>query len=281
MQLWTKRQVTIWYSSQELFFAWDGQKRHLPLTSESGFAAGQISQVDQAVATLTDMVKEINHGQSSPFSLLAATVFLPTSSSPLEKKITRQVFSQAGFQTVNLMSYLTALTTFAQRQSIRVGAGVYVSPDLSEGFVYSPQEQESIVLHHSLLKSAQLVKELIGEQIKLEISTATAQQLYLKIGRQNAAFSQVIRGRSTTDQQVATKHLSEKIIGDLRMNLEREVDGALKPLLSLPLLVSANPQHWLIVGDGLVNQVLQAKYQLNTVFLQSAPEVIQGVQWLV
>lgn len=276
----SQEQAVFWFSSQEMLLVWQKKKKRLPLTAEAGFARGQVNHFDWAVATVTRLCEQENIRTTHPFSFHAAVVFVSTASSPVERKIIRRVFQKAGFQKVTLVLYATAMRAFAQRQAIRTGLGIYVGNDVSEGIVFSPKDQAGMSLKHSLLEASQEIQLLLREEQKLEVSLETARGLYELMGRRKEINTHVMRGRSIQTQQVETRTLKQSVIETTRAFFQQKLLRELQPLLTTPLFAETQPNHWVIIGDALLNQLVQDEYQVNTVYLHSEFELIQGVQWL-
>jgi len=279
-QLFDKKQCVCWFSSQQLFLLWDGKKRQLPLNTQAGFAAGQINDEQQAVNTLAQILeKEGLHG-GGPLAQHSATVFIATGSSPLERSITRRVFQKAGFSKVSLVAYATAIRAFAQRQDIQAGVGCYFGDDLSEAVIFSPDEQATFNLEYSLGTVRVALQRLLREKQQLEISAESARKLYLSLGKKNPAAKHVIRGRNIQTQQVETRTLSNQDLGAIDSFFQTQLRQELQVVTAAALFETINPDHWIVVGDGFINDFVQQTYQAKTVFLRSAVEMIQGVQWL-
>jgi hypothetical protein len=278
--LFTQHQAAFWFSSRQLLVMWEKKKKRFQLALEAGFAAGQISNFDQAVATLGRLCAQAGIKLSQPLSLQTAVVFVATDSSPLERSIVKRVWQKTGFQKVSLVSYATALRAFAQRQAIRTGVGLYVGFDVGEGVVFSPDDQAGVPFGCSLHESAKLMQLQLRERAQLEVSLETAQALYEGLGKALAASAQMVRGRNIQTQQIETQTLTGSTINELKDFFEQILVTALKPLLAASLFATVDPHHWVVVGDPLLNQLVQTKYQANTVFLHSEFELTQGVQWL-
>ena len=276
----SQEKVTFWFSSQELLVVWGRQKKRFPLTNEAGFAHGQVSNFDQAVASLTQICEQEGIRTAAPLAFHTATVFVATGSSPLERRIVRQVFQKTGFQRVNLVSYATAIRAFAQRQAIRTGVGLYVGNDVGEGVVFTPTDQEGISFNHALISAGREIQFFLREDQKIEVSLETAQQLYTALGKKKEPGTYIVRGRDIQTQQIETKTMNIAAISKIRDFFAQKLIREVRPLMTLPLFTQANPNHWVIVGDALLNQIVQTEYQVNTVFLHSELELIQGVQWL-
>lgn len=279
-RFFAKTHLTCWFSSQELLLSWDKKKKRVPLTSAAGFSGGQIYQFDAAVATLTQVCEQEGIRVSDPLTLHAATVFVASASSPLEREIVRLVWQKAGFQKVSLVSYATALRTFAQRQALQAGAGIYVGSDVSEGIVFSPENQAVVPLHFSLLETQQDVAQLLRTTQKMEVSPEMARQIYAALGKRKEPTAQVVRGRSIQSQQVETRTFSATDMGKIAEVFREKLTHELEPLTTLPLFTVVNPTHWVVVGDAFLNDFVQEMYQAETVFLHSEFDIIQGVQWL-
>lgn len=275
-----KTQSTWWFSSQELWVAWGKRKQRLALPANSGFSEGQIASITPAVATVTAAAEAANLPISQPLASQAATVFVSAHSSPVDRRLTREVFQKVGFSQVNLVAYTTALHAFAQRQAIRIGVGIYVGSDLSEGLAFSPKDQETFQLDHSFGQIETGLKALLREQHQLEITSASARQLYLQFGKRGELETYVVRGRNVKDSQITTLTLKTKALSALRQWCGKQITDKLNQALSGPLFTAAEPNHWVIVGDAFLNKMAQETYQANTIFLQSEFELIQGVQWL-
>jgi actin-like ATPase involved in cell morphogenesis len=278
--LFTHTQAAFWFSSRQLLVLWEKKKKRFQLALEAGFAAGQISNFDQAVTTLGRLCAEAGLQLSQPLTLQTAVVFVATDSSPLERSIVKRVWQKTGFQKVSLVSYATALRAFAQRQAIRTGVGLYIGFDVSEGVVFSPDDQAGVPLGCSLYESAKLMQLLLRERTQLEVSLETAQGLYEGLGKASAVGAQAVRGRNIQTQQIETQTLTSSTISTLKEFFEQRLASALKTLLTSSLFATVYPHHWVVVGDPLLNQLVQTRYQANTVFLHSEFELTQGVQWL-
>jgi actin-like ATPase involved in cell morphogenesis len=276
----TVQQSTFWFSSQEVLVLWQNQKQRFPLPESAGFSGGQVSDFQQAAETLSRICEEAGMAARHPLALQTATVFVATGSSPLERKIVKRVFQKAGFQRVTLVSYATALRAFAQRQAIRSGVGLYVGNDVSEAAVFSPADQDGVSLEHSLHAAAEKIQFFLREKHKIEVSVQAAQQLYGQLGRKESLSSHTLRGRSIAQQQVETITLKSADLQTLTTLFRQHLAQELLLLLARPLFRKIQPQHWVVVGDPLLNLFVQQEYKANTVFLQSEFELIQGVKWL-
>ncbi|HCR81624.1 MAG: hypothetical protein UX28_C0003G0105 [Candidatus Pacebacteria bacterium GW2011_GWA1_46_10] len=276
----SQEQAVFWFSSQELLFIWRKKKRRLLLTHHAGFTHGQVSDFHEAVTTITSTGEQEGLTTTQPFVFRAAVVFVATDSSPLERKVVREVFQKAGFQKVTLVSYATAMRAFGERQAIHTGLGLYVGSDVGEGVVFSPQDQAGVVLAHSLLAADHEIQLFLREEGKIEVSLETARELYQLMGRRKEIQSHVVRGRSIQTQQVTTLALKASMVETLREFFTQQLMRELQPLMALPLFVQAQPNHWVVIGDAFLNQLVQEKYQVNTVYLHSEFELIGGVQWM-
>lgn len=279
-RFFAREHVTCWFSSQELLLSWDKKKKRVPLTSAAGFSGGQIDRFDEAAATLEQVCQQEGIRVGEPLTLVAVTVFVTSNSSPLERELVRRVFQKAGFRKVSLVSYATALRSFAERQALHTGVGIYVGTDVSEGMVFSPENQVTLLFHYSLLDTQQEVISFLRENQKIEVSAETARQLYSALGKKKDLAPQVIRGRNIQNQQVETRTLPAGELAKLSQLLRDRLKTELQPLVGTPLFAAANPSHWVVIGDGFLNQAVAELYQAETVFLHSEFDVIQGVTWL-
>lgn len=279
-RFFAKEHLTCWFSSRELLLSWDKKKKRVTLTAAAGFSGGQIHDFDLAVATLSQVCQQEGIRIGEPMTRSAATVFVSATSSPLERSLIRRVFQKAGFRKVSLVSYATALRSFAERQALHTGVGIYVGNDVSEGLVFSPENQVISLFHYSLLDTQQDVTKFLRENQKIEVSPEAARQLYSALGKKKEQTAQVVRGRNIQNQQIETRTLTAAEMEKLSQFFREKLGRELQPLISMPLFAAANPSHWVIVGDAFLNYSVQELYQAETLFLHSEFDVIQGVQWL-
>jgi hypothetical protein len=276
--LFHQERVVFWFSSREIFLSWDKRKKQLDLPANSGFADSQIADVDQAAATIAQVLAAEGIVVNQPLGLHKATIFISTASSPLERKLIKQTFKKAGFQRLSLIAYSTALRSFAERQAIRSGIGFYFGHDLSEAMVFSPEEQQSFAVDYSSLLVKQDLQHFLRENYRLETSSEVAAKVYEALAKSDTA--QAVRGRNIQTQQLETKTLSaaelEKIASFFKTKLRQE----LQVLINSSLFQHHQPDQWVIVGDPFLNKFVQQTYQAKTLFLHSELEMIQGVEWL-
>lgn len=278
--LFAQEQAVFWFSSQELFFWWDKKKKKIPLPHNSGFLGGQVADLSTASETITYVCQQEGLSGSSFLSLRKATVFISAASSPLERQIVRRAFQSAGFQKISLVAYTTALRAFAERQAIRSGAGVYIGNDVSEAVVFSPNDQQLFSLSYSLSVAHAECQRLLRQTQQLEISMETAEKLYSTLGKKKEKMTFPIRGRNIQTNQIETRSLATKDMMVFVSHFEKKLAHELTTLTASPLFGTLNPDHWVIVGDELLNAIVQEKHATETVFLASEQEMIQGVQWL-
>ena len=191
--LFPKQQVVFWFSSRELLVSYQQRKKRITLDKNSGFALGQINDQAQAVSTISEVLHQAKLLGDNPLKQLTATVFVSSTSSPLERSIIKKTFRQAGLSKVSLVTYATALRSFASRQNMQAGVGIYVGQDLGEALVFSPQDQAVFSLDYSLQQVVQELQSLLREQQKLEVSLEAAMELYLALAKQPSNYT--IRGR--------------------------------------------------------------------------------------
>lgn len=275
-----KKQFVFWFSSTQLFFSWDKKKKQISLNTDAGFLAGQIADEQQAVRTLTEALTKEGINSDHPLAKHTATVFVTTASSPLERDITRRVFKKAGFVKVSLVTYATALKSFAERQNIHTGVGFYFGSDVSEAIVFSPKEQAAFSLNYSLMDIQSDLRQLLRERQRIEVSLQAARKLYLSLGKNNQSTIHNIRGRNIQTQQVETRTLVGSDLEKIRAFFQTKLVEELRVLIFSSLFEEINPDHWVVVGDGFLNDFVQQKYQAKTLFLKSEIEMIQGVEWL-
>lgn len=278
-RLLEKQQVVCWFSSQQLLLTWDNKKQQLPLTSEAGFAAGQISDEQQAVTTLTEVLAKEGLHSNKPLAQYTATVFVSSASSPLERAIIKRVFHKAGFNKVSLIAYATALRAFAERQQLHTGVGFYFGYDISEGLVFADDQQAVFSLDYNLSDVQVSLQQLLRETQQLEISTATAQKIYASLAKPAQQANQAVRGRNIQTQQVETRMLTAKDLEKINHFFHTKLRQELQLLTSAALYQATSPEHWLVVGDGFLGNFVQQEYQAKTMLLKSEVELIQGVRW--
>lgn len=278
--LFRQERAVFWFSSQELLFWWEKKKKRISLAENSGFSGGQVADVDAATATIARVCEQEGLPAHSFFSVRKATVFIPTESSPLERRVIRRVFQTAGFQKISLVAYTTAIRAFAQRQAIRSGVGIYVGSDVSEGIVFSSKDQQLFSLSHSLSAASTECQRLLREAQQLEVSAETAGKLYAALGKKKEKTAYPIRGRNIQTNQVETRSLTAKDCIALADFFEKKFDQELAPLTASSLFETISPDRWVIIGDELLKTHVQETYTAETVFLSSEQEMIQGVQWL-
>lgn len=276
----SQEHVTCWFSSRELLLSWEKKKKQISLTSDSGFSGGQIHDFERAVATLIRVLAEEGATVGDPLVLRTVTVFVSSVSSPLERDLVRRVFQKVGFLKVSLVSYATAVRSFAQRQSFKSGVGIYVGHDVSEGTIFSPEHQVTVPLHSSLIEHQHAIMQYVREHHSLEISPEAAFQLYETLGKKVDPGSHILRGRALQSQQVETKTLTAAQMQTLADFFRARLGRDLQPLTTSSLWSAVSPDSWVIVGDAFLNRCVQEIYQTETVFLRSEFDMIQGVTWL-
>lgn len=279
-RLFHQTHLVCWFSSQALLLSWDTKKQKLPLTAQSGFSGGQIEHVDRAVATLTQALADHLSDTRAPLAVRTATVFVASMSSPLERQLVRRVFQKTGFQKITLVSYATAVRTFAHRQNLQSGIGIYVGADVAEIELFSPENQTTLSLDLSLSTMQHAVAKWLQEETQLEVSAQGALTLYQAVGKKKEPAAQTVRGRNSKKGQVETRTLSATQVGVLREVLRKKIAHELQEAVVLPLFSEVSSQRWIVVGDGFVSHSVEELFQAETLFLPSEFELTQGVTWL-
>ncbi|OGJ37208.1 MAG: hypothetical protein A2383_03280 [Candidatus Pacebacteria bacterium RIFOXYB1_FULL_39_46] len=277
--IFEKEHGVFWFSSKELLLIWDKKKKSLFLPVGSGFADGQVADVDVAAHTVIKLCEMIGLSAASFFIWQSATVFVPTLSSPLERKIIKQVFQKAGFQKINLVTFATALKTFAQRQAIREGVGLYLGDDVSEAVIFSQQEQLSLNFDYLKKSAYQTIRELLQSEVALTVSQDSVAKLYQALGQNLEIQSFVLRGKNIQNQQVVTLSLSRKQLKTIIDLLQKNLELAWRRLTANNLFTNHNLDQWLVVGDAFVYHFMQKQQVAQVLFLHSELEIIQGVEW--
>ncbi|HEX9817352.1 MAG TPA: hypothetical protein VGA89_00430 [Patescibacteria group bacterium] len=268
-----------WFSSRELVMIWQNKKKRYPLPIPAGFATGQVADLNQAADTIAKLCYSTDPKSTSPFSVQSATVFVASVSSPLERQITRKAFQQAGFQKVNLLTYSTALKTFAARQAIHTGVGLYIGWDVSEAVVFTASDQQSFTFNWQKADQEQEIAEFLQLEHSLAISPLMVSRLYQAIGQNIKLQSFSVRGKSLQTQQVMTLTLTSEQLKTLRARLETNLKRAWRQLTINQLFTTTALSAWLVVGDPFVYHFIQEQAE-KSLFLHSELELIQGVQWL-
>lgn len=114
---------------------------------------------------------------------------------------------------------------------------------------------------------------------KIEVSSEAAGDLYAVLGKRTAT-THLIRGRDIRTHQVETQSLKVKDLAQLAEIFEQKLSQELEILTTGSLFGAVNPDQWVVIGDALLNRLVQEQYGATTVFLSSELEMIQGVQWL-
>jgi hypothetical protein len=268
-----------WFSSRELILVRGNKKKHLALAANSGFADGQVADLGPAVANIKRLYLAAGLKTTSPLDRHSATVFVPTDSSPLERQIIRQAFGQADFQKTNLLDIATALKTFASRQAVNTGVGLYLGQDLSEAVAFTATDQQSFTFNFKKTALKHRMIEFIQNENSLAVSWEMIDKLYETLGQNPELSSYVVRGKNIRDQQVMTLTLSGQQLAAIKALLQQNLKQAWRQLLANKIFTTESLDLWLVVGDPFVYQFMQ--HQVDKIlFLHSELELIQGVQWL-
>ncbi|MFH2118400.1 MAG: hypothetical protein ABII10_01540 [Candidatus Paceibacterota bacterium] len=275
-----KEHGVFWFSSKELLLIWNEKKKRLSLPVGSGFADGQVADLDAATNTIIKLCEIIGLKTAGSLTWQSATVFAPTLSSPLERKIIKQAFQKAGFQKINLVTFATALKTFSQRQAMYEGVGLYLGEDVSEAVLFSQQEQLSLSFNYLKKTAYQVIQESLQNEASLTVSQETVIKLYEALGQNPDIQSFVLRGKNIRNQQVATLALTKGQLRGIADLLQKNLELAWHQLTSNNLFTDHNLDQWLVVGDAFVYHFIQERTVSQTLFLHSELEIIQGVRWL-
>jgi actin-like ATPase involved in cell morphogenesis len=250
------------------------------LPIDSGFAKGQVADLEKAAGTVMDLVSSTAFKKTGPLAWHSATVFVPTMSSPLERKIIKNTWQRAGFQKVNLVSYATALRSFAERQTMRAGVGLYLGDDLSEAVLFTTKDQVTLSFAYQKSAVAQIMQNFLHREVSLQISQETVDKLYQALGQNPDLKAMVVRGKNIQDQQVVSVSLTDKQLALIAKLLRQSLSRAWLQLTSHQLFVNENIDQCLVVGDAFAYHFVQEQAAAQTLFLHSELELIQGVQWL-
>jgi len=272
-------QSLFWLSGNQLKLVTDNKRSTHQLTADSGFSANKIADFSLALTTLKNLCQTSGLKFDNLWFRNKAIVFIPTDSSPLEKKLFKQLFNQLGFNQLELRKYETAFRAFLAKQDYEKGCFVYVGQEVSEIGVFASNYQQSFNIYYSLQEAIEETIYFFREKHLLELSNKGAYKLYQELGLQGEKFSLVVRGRNSRNKELQTASFMFKDVEPLYSFLQKKINQEIDSVRQNNLFKQFVPDKWVVLGDDFFQANLE-KMGEKTLQLKSEFDLMQGIEWL-